>query len=48
MKNIILCTEATRQDFGKVLGGEYIGGMVGGILLTNASRSGEIWFEIME
>ena len=48
MKNIILCTEAIRREFEKVLGEEYIGGMVGGILLTNASRSGEIWFEIME
>ena len=48
MKNITLCTEATRRDFGKVSGGEYIGSMVGGILFANASRNGEIWLEIME
>ena len=47
MKNIILYTEATRRDFGKVSGGEYIGDMVEDILLANASRSGEIWLKIM-
>ena len=47
MKNIILYTEAIRRDFGKVSGGEYIGDMIKDILLANASKSGEIWLEIM-